>query len=371
MERIYPVIDSDGHVEEGFVNWQERLPKQYWYWAPRYFSDEEGVRFFYVDGKFMTFHMKRHRGFKHDDRPYSRTTKPAHRWHNREGMRDPHKRIPDMDEEGIDIAVLFGTPVHFMLSEIEDPALAVAVARAYNDWLAEYCNPYRNRLKGVALLPVQSPSEAAKELRRSVTELGFVGGIFPARLQDKTPDNEFFHPVYKEAQDLDVPLCVHLASSKITGAMVQQKALHTTFAALDVIVAAGCFLAGGPMDVFPRLRMMFTEIGCGWIPYIVERLQGQMELYAQEAPWKKFSLEEIVRSDRFYCTVDPTEATIPFVAATTGEDRLLYISDYSHGDCLCPDSVKIILERTDISDRLKRKILSENALALFKTLKTA
>jgi len=48
-----------------------------------------------------------------------------------------------------------------------------------------------------------------------------------------------------------------------------------------------------------------------------------------------------------------------------GEDRLIYASDYSHWDCLCPDSVKMVYERSDLSDRLKRKILSENAARLF------
>jgi predicted TIM-barrel fold metal-dependent hydrolase len=48
-----------------------------------------------------------------------------------------------------------------------------------------------------------------------------------------------------------------------------------------------------------------------------------------------------------------------------GEDRLIYASDYSHWDCLCPDSVKIVYERSDLSDGLKRKILSENAARLF------
>jgi len=48
-----------------------------------------------------------------------------------------------------------------------------------------------------------------------------------------------------------------------------------------------------------------------------------------------------------------------------GEERLLYASDYSHWDCLCPDSVKLLNERTDLSDNLKRKLFSENAARLF------
>ena len=56
---------------------------------------------------------------------------------------------------------------------------------------------------------------------------------------------------------------------------------------------------------------------------------------------------------------------MPYVAQVVGEDRLIYASDYSHWDCLCPDSVKLVQERADLSAELKRKILSENAARLF------
>ena len=76
--------------------------------------------------------------------------KPDHQWGwDRVGMQDPHKRIPDMDLEGIDIAVLFGTFIGLgAAASIEDPGLGMAVSVAYNNWLAEYCKPYADRLKG-------------------------------------------------------------------------------------------------------------------------------------------------------------------------------------------------------------------------------
>ena len=49
-----------------------------------------------------------------------------------------------------------------------------------------------------------------------------------------------------------------------------------------------------------------------------------------------------------------------------GEERLIYASDYSHWDCICPDSVKVLRERTDISEGLKQKIFNQNAARLFK-----
>ncbi|MCH7914455.1 MAG: amidohydrolase family protein [Deltaproteobacteria bacterium] len=46
------------------------------------------------------------------------------------------------------------------------------IARGYNNWLFEYCKADRERLKGVALVPLQDPSEAVNELKRCVKDLG-------------------------------------------------------------------------------------------------------------------------------------------------------------------------------------------------------
>ena len=81
---------------------------------------------------------------------------------------------------GLDAAVLY-TTVGLFLGMVNDPDHAIAVARAYNNWLAhELCQPSDGKLYGVALLPVQDPEEAAKELRRATTELKLSGGMLPA-----------------------------------------------------------------------------------------------------------------------------------------------------------------------------------------------
>lgn len=56
-------------------------------------------------------------------------------------------------------------------------ARAAAVCTAYNDWLAEYCAPYPERLKGIAVVPWQDPQAARKEMRRAVERKGMVGVV--------------------------------------------------------------------------------------------------------------------------------------------------------------------------------------------------
>ena len=100
--------------------------------------------------------------------PYSRRPQKT------TGMFDPIQRIKDMDLENIDTAVNFGTTVFLSLPFLENHDLACAIAHAYNTWLDGYCKTNPKRLKGVALVAMQEPKEAVKELERCVKELGFV-----------------------------------------------------------------------------------------------------------------------------------------------------------------------------------------------------
>src|SRR5437588_663453 len=71
------------------------------------------------------------------------------------------------------------------------------------------------RVGGLATLPVQDPEEAAKELRRAVTELGFVGGLLPAgNALLKSFSHPDFDPLLGEAERLGVPLALHGAPSR-------------------------------------------------------------------------------------------------------------------------------------------------------------
>ena len=272
-----------------------------------------------------------------------------------------------MDTEGIDVAFLFGTTIRAIEPMIEDPGLAVALCRSFNNWLADYCRSYPERLKGVALLPLQAPEEAAKELRRAVRDLGFRAGMLPPQVHGKALDREFFSPIYEEAQSLDVPICVHVNGINAPGFdLIEAAPLRNAYVFMGVMLAVGCFVLGGPLDRFPQLRVAFMEAGCGWAPFLMDRLQGYRQLLPGQLPWKRFDPVELMQSERCFFSVDPEESMIPHVAAKLGEGRLLYASDYAHSDSICPDSVKAIRQREDLSDGLKRKILSENAARLFK-----
>src|SRR4029434_243246 len=91
------------------------------------------------------------------------------------GMRvdDVPTRLRDMDQEGIDVSVLFPTSA-FGITQSPEKAYAAAFCRGYNDWIANLCKE-SPRLKGIGLVPFQDVPSAVAEINRAVTKLGLVG----------------------------------------------------------------------------------------------------------------------------------------------------------------------------------------------------
>src|SRR5256886_1437701 len=87
---------------------------------------------------------------------------------------DAVAQVEAMDQEGIDVAVLFPSRGLFALAvDGMDPELAAAIARAYNEWLAHFCPENPPPLLRAAPLAPHQRDAAVAEARRTVTELGF------------------------------------------------------------------------------------------------------------------------------------------------------------------------------------------------------
>src|SRR6266536_900999 len=124
---------------------------------------------------------------------------------------DPASNIRDMEREGIDVSVLFPTiGLYIMWRDDIDPELSAAICRAYNTWLADYCDYDRKRLYGVMLLPLQDPARAVEELKYAREKLGLVGIFWrPNKFCGRTFASPDYYPIYETASDLGVTVCVH------------------------------------------------------------------------------------------------------------------------------------------------------------------
>jgi predicted TIM-barrel fold metal-dependent hydrolase len=72
-----------------------------------------------------------------------------------------------------------------------------------------------------------------------------------------------------------------------------------------------------------------------------------------------------MRSEQAYYSFEPDEHTLNFVMDYVGEDRLVFASDYNHGDSKFPHTVKSVTGRKDLSDIQMRKLMCDNAARLY------
>jgi 5-carboxyvanillate decarboxylase len=90
----------------------------------------------------------------------------------RPALTEVSARIDQLDRNDIDVNVL--VPIEAFPKVYNDPALALQAARLMNDELAAVVAGNPKRFRGVAILPTVDPGAVVTELRRGVTQLGFL-----------------------------------------------------------------------------------------------------------------------------------------------------------------------------------------------------
>src|SRR5262245_38577775 len=122
------------------------------------------------------------------------------------GGYDPHLNVRDMDLEGIDRAVLYPT-FGLTIPLVPDPGLALALCRALNNWVADFCRAEPERLLGAGIIPLHDPDAAVTELRRIARDLGVNAVMVRPNPAPPTPPSRPMHdpafdPVWATFQEL-------------------------------------------------------------------------------------------------------------------------------------------------------------------------
>ena len=276
-----------------------------------------------------------------------------------------------MDGEGIDQAVLYPT-IGLYFSVVEDPAAAVALAAAYNDWLAGYCAVAPRRLFGAAMVPLQDPAGAAHELRRAVSQLGLVAGfVRPNPCQGRALSDRAYDVVWDAAEELDVPIGIHEGSSVIVPTLGSDRPfnpllLHAVSHSFESMLACAQLIAFGTLERHPGLRLLFLESSGGWAPFWLERLDEQAESFGGFCP------DMALRPSEYFarqCAIsfEVGERTLPALAPFIGPGRIVWGSDYPHHDATFPGAVDAIRATVaPCATATQAKVLGVNARGIYR-----
>ena len=211
--------DSDLHIMEPADLWQRYMEPEWAHAAP--IGTSEMVRDMRVRVKNHTMlRMGRVRPQRIDGRKTGWREEHDSVYAEAEAAGwDPASQLRAMDTEGLDLAVLYPSRGLFVLgldsvdaigNDGLEPELATAIARAYNDWLAEFCAHAPDRMFGAAMVAPHDVDGAVAEARRCVEELGFRAVyLTPGTVNRRPWHHPAYDPLWAEVQRLDVPIAFH------------------------------------------------------------------------------------------------------------------------------------------------------------------
>src|SRR6202022_2442825 len=142
----FPVFDGDSHVVESPELWTKYLEPEYRTLGKHALWREEGKL-----GSYLKVNGKVFRDTMNSNIPRHAIWQPGMTWDKvgeldpsrrhpmSEGASNPQARLRDMDAMGIDQAFLYPTWFAEGFHLVEDPDVAYALARAYNNWIADFC----------------------------------------------------------------------------------------------------------------------------------------------------------------------------------------------------------------------------------------
>jgi 4-oxalmesaconate hydratase len=190
----------------------------------------------------------------------------------RESVEGNQLRI--LRERGGDL-MIFSPKASGMEHHVPDPDVASAWARASNDLVHRISELFPQHFAAVAQLP-QTPEGnipgVVAEIRRTVSELGFVGvNLNPdpsGTWAGKPMTDPSWFPVYEVLEELDVPAMVHVSTA--CNPNFHTLGAHYLNADTSVFVQ---LLQSDLFQRFPGLRLVIPH-GGGAVPYHWGRFRG-------------------------------------------------------------------------------------------------
>jgi predicted TIM-barrel fold metal-dependent hydrolase len=363
----YRIISADSHFVEPPNMWSERIDQRFRDHAPhtvKNYKDREGEFFmceniqpvavagFFGSGKSseeLPQHIKR--GFD---------VAPGSVW-------NPSERLKEQDRDGVSSEVLY-TSMGMLLFGLDDAELRSACFQAFNDWAGEYCSQYPQRLIGTGTVTLEDIGAAVKELERCAKK-GLRGVlIWGAPPEDKPYSDPVYDPFWAAAQDLDMPLSLHILTGRrgprfsrrhvLRGYMTLPQEIQLSFA--DLVL-------GGVFERFPRLKLVSAENDISWLPHFCYRIDHAYDRlrYFEQGTALPMKPSEYMKR-QVWATFQFETENVGFTAEKYGRNKLMWSSDYPHTDSPWPRSREFIEnEIKSISDDDKRSICGDNVLRLY------
>ena len=364
------VISSDSHVFEPPDLWTTRIDSEFKERAP-HMRNVDGLDRLFVEGdQFLAgiglisgagMRFENPEDIQHEGR-----FEDVHI-----GGYEPGEHIRDMKTDGVSAEILYPSQGLFYF-RVQDPELLSAIFRAYNDWLVDFCSTHPKQLKGIAMINLDDVEDGMRELSRTA-KMGMAGAMiseYPP--EERRYDLPEYEPFWALAQDLNMPLSLHTATSRVgnnrgagpDSVRVASNRANKVFlpsTSLCDMIFAGVF------DRYPNLKVAIVEFELAWAAHLLGTMDYTYIERQKEASYR--FRNDMMPSDFFrqnvYLSFQEDHIGIR-LRDVIGVDSLMWGSDYPHAEATFPRSMEILDEILDgVNDDERAKIVGLNAARLY------
>ena len=271
------------------------------------------------------------------------------KWHDALGAFSGEERSQALNLLGFQRQVIFSSFCARPIFTAPNAGLRYGAARAHNRAMAEFCAGDA-RLIGVAMVPLDDPSQALEEIDRAL-DLGLGAVWISADAPGgRSPGHPLHEPIWATLAERRVPFILHVGSADLSipdpwmndghpdhrsargGAeVIGSKDLtvihHSAHRFISVLVLDGV------LERHPMLRGGVIELGAGWVPDMIRRLDHAAAIWSKSEP----HLQEMARTPSEQIRAQLRFTPYPFedVAQMVSEsfpELYLFSSDYPHAE---------------------------------------
>lgn len=269
------------------------------------------------------------------------------------------ERINAMDARGIDVhALSLTTPMVYWASA----PLGLALSQAFNDAASAAHRRHPQRLVGLAMVPMQAPDLAVRELERASKLPGIKGLYLATNVNGEELDERKFWEVYAKCEELGWAIFLHPVDTIGLERTKKYYLKNLCGNPYDTGIAAAHLIFGGVMDRFPKLEVNLPHAG-GTFPWLIGRWDHGAKVrpelkHMKEPPssyLRRFTYDTIGHDDRINANL----------VRLVGADRVTLGSDYCF-DMGLDDPMATVNRIAGVSAEDKERICGGNARKLLR-----
>jgi predicted TIM-barrel fold metal-dependent hydrolase len=288
----------------------------------------------------------------------------------------PEARLRYMDEFGLHTQILYPNVLGFAgnnMMKITDVELRNFCITGYNDGVADLQRAGQRRLYPQALLPFWDIDLAVTELKRCHDKLGLTGFTMtdaPETWNLPYLNDPYWDPLWSEAQERGLPVNFHIGSGTIPALWPgldnnRGIAAISTMLFMNNMRCLTQLIFSGLLDRFPRLKFVSVESGIGWIPFMLEACEYQMDQNMVERGGLKLRPREYFQR-QIYASYWFENENAARSIELLGADNVMFETDFPHPTCLYPNVREQVQASLGGLERsVQRKVLYETAAKVY------